>query len=625
MKEHVGISLSERASEHVAQKRFHDYRMQFNSAFLSEDYALAEESCLQALSLESLSLAESEELLRYLRMLGKGQMALETVNGFLEQNPGDPKLMNIKLDLLLQLGLTDEYEALVKRALEGSPQNEFYYWRLHDILKSGSRMEELQDLIQQAAAQNIKLSQDETCSPNEEDSTTQHSISDANLQSYLQLFTGRENAYARQWVNDQGNSGYALVNEPLTMSTLRNHLQGSYTLGVYQLDSESKVGWIVFDLDLAKEHQNELLNPEFKSWVSALLLEKTQEIAHLLSVYHIPCSIEFSGFKGYHVWVFFEHRISAALAKAFVERISAQIPMDGLPLHLELFPKQSRIKQGYGNLVKLPYGIHRRSGKLSTILDADLCPMELSDFIVSVKKADSQAFIAALDSMGYTHSQELLRQEQNPDASEMPISVQADPEQDIEWLCLKQHCYVLSFVDAALSTRSVLSGTQKNILRYTVGYLKNGPAIVNKLLSKCRNPDPGDYMKSAFKGNAMGCAKIRNSISSEIDISLCNCSFDMSSASYANPLLHLEKLEPISSQSSDLNEMKLKELVDGYLRLLKNYQEVSRRLRNIEAQIINLFENVGIDHINTDYGDLCYDKAKAELTLSLKSAASKDS
>ncbi|MCD8479071.1 MAG: hypothetical protein LRZ88_01820 [Candidatus Cloacimonetes bacterium] len=92
----------------------------------------------------------------------------------------------------------------------------------------------------------------------------------------------------------------------------------------------------------------------------------------MLSVYQIPCSIESSGYKGYHVWVFLEQKTSANLAKAFAERIAAQIPMDGLPLQLEVFPKQSTIKQGYGNLVKLPYGIHRLSGKLSTMLDGEL-------------------------------------------------------------------------------------------------------------------------------------------------------------------------------------------------------------------------------------------------------------
>lgn len=618
MLQYSDISPSLKPSGEGEENPFHGFRLQFNTAFLTEDFVLAEQACLQALKLEKLSASEVEEVVRYLRILGKGQLALDTINRFCLQAPNDLTLLSLKLDLLLLLGYADEYEQSALQALDSFPHNEHFYRQLYDFLQGHSRTDELHDLLQKAAQHGIILCQEEEFAEVEEDSVAESRISDANLQSCMQLLAGRENAYARQWVNDNGQSGYALVNEPLTPQTLKNHFQGNYTIGAYQLDTQNMVGWIVFDLDLAKEHQNDLLNPEFKSWVSALLLEKTQEIVQLLSVYHIPSSIEFSGYKGYHIWVFLEQRLSASLAKAFAERIAAQIPMDGLPLNLELFPKQSKIKQGFGNLVKLPYGIHRRSGMVSTFLDENLSPLPLSDFIVSVKKTDALTFVAALDSLGYIHSEIPECTGISTRSSDLPLSIHPDPEEDIEWLCLKQYCYALSFLDSTIKTKRKLSGVQKNILRYTAGYLKNGPAIVNKLLSQCQNVDAAEFMKSGFKGNATGCTKIRNSLAAQMDTSQCNCSFDLLSAAYPNPLLHLAKLEQTSFQASDLNELKLKELVDSYLRLLKNHQEVSRQLHNVEAQILNLFEHIGIDHMNTDYGVLCYGKSKDQLTLNLK-------
>jgi hypothetical protein len=39
-------------------------------------------------------------------------------------------------------------------------------------------------------------------------------------------------------------------------------------------------------------------------------------------------------------------------------------------LHLEFFPKQASVKgKGLGNLIKLPLGIHRRTGRRSQLLD----------------------------------------------------------------------------------------------------------------------------------------------------------------------------------------------------------------------------------------------------------------
>lgn len=618
MAQFIDLAESVASTSESEANPFHGVRLRFNSAFLAEDFATAETVCLQALELGKLSDNEIEELLRYLRMLGKGQFALDTLNKALSQRPDLERLQMLRLDLLLQLGKLDEYEQLVKQALELFPHNDSFYRQYHDFLQVNSRVEEAESVIQQATQHGITLFQQAHQASPDEPEVDNPEVSDASLQGFMQLFAGRENAYARQWLNDQGQSGYTLVNEPLTMQALRNHILGNYTLGVYQLDSQSKVGWIVFDLDIGKEQQIDLINPEFMSWANALLLEKTQEIVQLLAFHHIPCSVENSGYKGYHIWIFLEQRISASLAKAFAERIAAQISLEVLPLQLEIFPKQTKLKQGYGNLVKLPFGIHRRSGKLSTMLDTDHNPLSLADFLVQVKKLDSQTFIAALNSLGYINSETPeppinLQILNNP-----PVTIDPDPEEDIEWLCLKQNCYALSCIDNLIKTRRSITGAQKNALRYTVGYLKNGPAIVNKLLSQCHNISTEDYMKSGFKGNASGCAKIRNALSSEIDVSMCNCSFESTSAAYLNPLLHLASLAVSSSPVADLNELKLKELVDNYLRLLKNHKELTHQLNTTESQIMKVFDYTGIDHINTDYGVLCFDQSKHELTLNLK-------
>ena len=83
----------------------------------------------------------------------------------------------------------------------------------------------------------------------------------------INLFQGRENSYARQWVSDEGKYGYTPVNEPLNLNAVRNHLLGIQTLGIYQLDLMGKVKWIVFDLDVEKSHLDNLHDPAFRLWL----------------------------------------------------------------------------------------------------------------------------------------------------------------------------------------------------------------------------------------------------------------------------------------------------------------------------------------------------------------------
>jgi hypothetical protein len=87
-------------------------------------------------------------------------------------------------------------------------------------------------------------------------------LSNADLLTMINLFQGRENSYARQWVSDEGKYGYTPVNEPLNLNAVRNHLLGIQTLGIYQLDFMGKVKWIVFDLDVEKSHLDKLIKPE---------------------------------------------------------------------------------------------------------------------------------------------------------------------------------------------------------------------------------------------------------------------------------------------------------------------------------------------------------------------------
>ena len=79
--------------------------------------------------------------------------------------------------------------------------------------------------------------------------------------------------------------------------------------------------------------------------------------------------LEFSGRKGYHVWIFFNKPVQASYGQ---QLIKSRLNKEGIKGH-EIFPKQTELNQNrrYGNLVKIPLALHKVSGKRSEIIKAE--------------------------------------------------------------------------------------------------------------------------------------------------------------------------------------------------------------------------------------------------------------
>jgi tetratricopeptide (TPR) repeat protein len=127
------------------------------------------------------------------------------------------------------------------------------------------------------------------------------------------FFSGRENNYAIQWVKDN-KTGYAPANEPLGFQTAARHLNGEITLGIYQLNVASQVKWCVFDVDIKKilvdQREDEGKNVNFLLYQA---LTAAKELQSVITSRELKSYVEFSGNKGYHVWIFFESFISTDL------------------------------------------------------------------------------------------------------------------------------------------------------------------------------------------------------------------------------------------------------------------------------------------------------------------------
>lgn len=177
-----------------------------------------------------------------------------------------------------------------------------------------------------------------------------------------ELFFVREDCYTRQL---DGLNEYSVIKEKLIPDIIAKHLRGSLTIGSFQINPETnEVKWICFDFDGN-------LGEEFEKAKKLFMKLKNIEFSPLL---------EFSGRRGYHIWLFVEPT-DAKTAREFAINISK-----GFEPH-EIFPKQDKIeKTGFGGQVKVPLGLHRASNKWSYIFSDEFKPMNKSEGIKNLIK-----------------------------------------------------------------------------------------------------------------------------------------------------------------------------------------------------------------------------------------------
>ena len=161
-------------------------------------------------------------------------------------------------------------------------------------------------------------------------------------------FIQRWDLYARQL--DDGR--YICVHEQLNVGHLFAHLRGEMTLGTYLLDEESRARFLVLDAD--DEQQ----------------FSKLQVLASQLTSERVPVYTERSR-RGGHSWVFFEEPVSGKEARAFGHGLLAAHSIE----NVELFPKQDKLGDGPGSLIRMPFGVHRLSGKRYGFYTPDGLPL----------------------------------------------------------------------------------------------------------------------------------------------------------------------------------------------------------------------------------------------------------
>ena|GEM_PF-835522 len=392
---------------------------------------------------------------------------------------------------------------------------------------------------------------------------------EADAISFAHLFSGREGVYARQWYSDTGKSGYTPVHQPFTPLVARSHLLGNYTVGIYPLRMNHSVLFMAFDVDIVQEALTKAAKDQQPHELPRLIRTAHSVARQLLdacAMFDIPAVVEDSGWKGRHLWIFFSEPVPAASARRLAQWLLHTIGPLPEVCRVEIFPKQSRLdSKQLGNLIKLPLGIHRVTGRTCALLNPDGSPIDRPiEHLRSLKKLSRQRLqellvhadhIASLkqerqhapskhpkhpdptDPNTIPQSTEIARSALSPSPTPAPYRVGKDEE--VEQVL--RGCPVLrAIVGRALST-GILSSDDIHILIYTMGNLTQGDAAVNAVLSKVHNVDPRVKLKSPLRSYPTSCPKIRARLP-ELTASVpCHCAFPQHTGSYPHPLLHLDR------------------------------------------------------------------------------------
>ncbi len=192
---------------------------------------------------------------------------------------------------------------------------------------------------------------------------------------FLALFAGRRDAHARQWVDAKGRSGFVRVARPMEAADVREHFSGRETLAVYPVTERGTVGFVVFDVDVAKRRILEGDREEFESLVQQTHRDMLR-IKSVCASFGLELYIEDSGYKGRHGWLFFSAETPADRAIALGKAILRRAGKPSSDILWELFP-HGKIDRDQC-LIKLPLGVHKKNNRRSHFLKDDGSP--LADF-----------------------------------------------------------------------------------------------------------------------------------------------------------------------------------------------------------------------------------------------------
>lgn len=187
------------------------------------------------------------------------------------------------------------------------------------------------------------------------------------VRDYNHLFVNR-GAYTLQSSRPHPESGRHYYFRPkprwegkelsLTAVTIRRHLEGEHTIGLYAISpSTQRSKWVAIDADYAGA------------------MEDLLKLQYFLQQDGVEAALEMSK-RGGHLWTFMERPALARECRVYIYNLALKLGVRirgaGLAEGIEVFPKHDELREGeFGNAIRGPLGIHRGANRRYWFYGAD--------------------------------------------------------------------------------------------------------------------------------------------------------------------------------------------------------------------------------------------------------------
>lgn len=174
----------------------------------------------------------------------------------------------------------------------------------------------------------------------------------------------------------------------LAVSTIREHLNGRRTIGLYALNPKTQRSkWVAIDADYENALDDLLkLQWELRQDGVEAALEKSR--------------------RGAHLWIFAETPLLAQQCRVYIYNLALRLSVPvkggaGLAEGIEVFPRQDQLApKEFGNAIRGPLGVHRATGKRYWFYGADYRLEAQLDYLERLPKIGEDEiarFIAGLE------------------------------------------------------------------------------------------------------------------------------------------------------------------------------------------------------------------------------------
>ncbi len=179
---------------------------------------------------------------------------------------------------------------------------------------------------------------------------------------YFDLFVNRL-AYTVQSHKPNGNGKHYYYrprnDRRLSLETVREHLNGQLTIGIYALNPKTQRSkWVAIDADYENALDDLLkLQWELRQDGVEAALEKSR--------------------RGAHLWIFADKPLLARHCRIYIYNLALRLKVpvkggSGLAEGIEIFPRQDQLEpHEFGNAIRGPLGVHRATVKRYWFYGAD--------------------------------------------------------------------------------------------------------------------------------------------------------------------------------------------------------------------------------------------------------------